>query len=651
MNKDDYNKIAPTFPTEPGVYRFIGKDDVILYIGKAKHLKRRVASYFGNRKDMRNKTRIMVRKAERIEYTIVDTEQDALLLEATLIQKHQPRYNVMLKSGKPYPYICIKKERFPRVFITRHVPKDGSRYFGPYVSRGRMNTIIEMIKNLFQLRTCQLNLSEENIIAQKFKPCLEFHIKNCLAPCIGLEEEEAYNEKIEQVANILKGHFTSVKRYLKEEMQRQAANLKFERAQEIKVQYDALTNYQGRSTVVNPKIRDVDVFSLAQHEDTAYFNYLKVVDGAIINTFTMELDTNLDDGEEDLLIFAIQTLREKYQSIAPEVIVPIDLPIIWEGTTITVPKIGDKKKLLDLSEKNLQYYVLQKKKQAANRADKQTTSDKVMEIMKKDLQMDVLPLHIECFDNSNLQGTNPVAAMVCFRHGKPSKKDYRHYHVKTVDGPDDFASMTEIVYRRYSRLIDEKKTLPQLIIIDGGKGQLSASVKSLKELGIYGRVTIIGIAKRLEEIYFPEDSVPLLLSKKSPTLKVIQQARNEAHRFAIEFHRLLRSKKYVATELTNIKGIGKTTAERLLKTFGSVEKIKNTPQEELESHVGKAATRKLFTHFELAYQELAPKKKKKKAVVPEAQSEQTEDTPPVEETTNEIQATEKNKGDQAPKDK
>ena len=610
MTKDDYNKIAPTFPTEPGVYRFIGKNDEILYIGKAKHLKKRVASYFGNRKDMRNKTRVMVRKAERIEYTIVDTEQDALLLEATLIQKHQPRYNVMLKSGKPYPYICIKNERFPRVFITRHVNKDGSRYFGPYVSRKRMNTIIEMIKNLFQLRTCQLNLSEENIIAQKFKPCLEYHIKNCLAPCIGLEEEEAYNQKIEQVANILKGHFTSVKRYLKEEMQRQAEEMNFERAQEIKVQYDALTNYQGRSTVVNPKIRDVDVFSLVQDDDTAYFNYLKVVDGAIINTFTMELDTNLDEEKEDVLIFAIQTLREKYQSIAPEVIVPIEIPNVWEETTITIPKIGDKKKLLELSEKNLQYYVLQKKKQAASRAEKQNSSDRVMEIMKKDLQMDVLPLHIECFDNSNLQGTNPVAAMVCFRHGKPSKKDYRHYHVKTVEGPDDFASMTEIVFRRYSRLIREKKTLPQLIVIDGGKGQLSAAVKSLKELDIYNRVTIIGIAKRLEEIYFPEDNVPLLLSKKSPTLKVIQQARNEAHRFAIEFHRLIRSKKYISTQLTNIKGIGKKTAELLLTTFGSVEKIKATPQEELETHVGKAATRKLFNHFELEYKE--PEKKKKK---------------------------------------
>lgn len=609
MTKEDYQKIAPNFPVQPGVYRFINKDDEILYIGKAKHLKKRVSSYFSNRKDMRNKTRIMVRNAARIEYTIVDTEQDALLLEATLIQKHQPRYNVALKSGKPYPYICIKNERFPRVFITRHVYKDGSKYYGPYVSKHRMNTILELIKNLFQLRTCNLNLSEKNILAEKFKPCLEYHIKNCLAPCVGFEEEVAYNQKVEQVANILKGHFGSVKRYLKAEMQRHAEALEFERAQEIKVQYDALENYQGRSTVVNPNIKDVDVFSLEQDEDMAYFNYLKVVDGAIINTFTMELDKNLNDKQEDLLVFAIQTLREKYQSIAPEVIVPIEIPNVWEGTVVTIPKIGDKKKLLDLSGKNLSYYVLQKRKQAVSKANKQSTAEKVMEIMKKDLQMSVLPLHIECFDNSNLQGTNPVAAMVCFKHGKPSKREYRHFHIKTVDGPDDFASMEEIVYRRYSRLLQENKTLPQLIIIDGGKGQLSAAVKSLKALSIYERVTIIGIAKRLEEIYFPEDSVPLLLSKKSPTLKVIQQARNEAHRFAIEFHRLLRSKKYVSTQLTEIPGIGKKTAERLLQEFASVEKIKLATQEALEACVGKAATKKVRDYYNLPYVE--PQKQEK----------------------------------------
>lgn len=597
MTTEDFQEIAPNFPTEPGVYRFFDKDDVILYIGKAKHLKKRVASYFGNRKDMRKKTRIMVKTAVRIEYTIVDTEQDALLLEATLIQKHQPRYNVALKSGKPYPYICIQNERFPRVHIVRDIVKDGSRYFGPYVSKHRMSTILDLIKNLFQLRTCNLNLSEKNILAGKFKPCLEYHIKNCLAPCIGLEAELEYNLKIEQVANILKGHFASVKRFLKEEMQKYAENLEFERAQEIKVQYNALENYQGKSTVVNPNIRDVDVFSLQQDEETAYFNYLKVVDGAIINTFTMELDKNLNDEQEDLLVFAIQTLREKYQSIAPELIVPIEIPTMWEGTTITIPKIGDKKKLLELSEKNLNYYVFQKKKQAISKANKQSTTEKVLDIMKKDLQMSVLPLHIECFDNSNLQGTNPVAAMVCFKHGKPSKRDYRHYHIKTVEGPNDFASMEEVVYRRYNRLLNSAQTLPQLIIVDGGKGQLSAAVKSLKALDIYNRVTIIGIAERLEEIYFPEDTVPLLLSKKSPTLKIIQQARNEAHRFALEFHRLIRSKEYIATELTQIEGIGKKTAEKLLQEFASVEKIKQASQQALETCIGKAATQKIVAYF------------------------------------------------------
>lgn len=597
MNKQDYDALAHTLPLQPGVYRFINPEDEILYIGKAKHLKKRIASYFGNRKDMRRKTKIMVKAAIRIEYTIVDTEQDALLLEATLIQKHQPRYNVMLKSGKPYPYICIKKERFPRVFITRNIVHDGSQYFGPYVSRHRINNILELIKNLFQLRTCNLNLSEENILAGKFKPCLEFHIKNCKAPCVDLETEAEYDHKVGQIANLLKGHFGAVKTYLKEQMLEYAENMQFERAAEIKLQYNAIQNYQGKSTVVNPKIRDVDVFSLEQDEDLCYLNYLKVVEGAIINTFTLELDQNLDDLPEDLLLFGIQTLREKFQSIAPEVIVPFDLPSVWEGTLITVPKIGDKKKLLELSQKNLRYFVLQKKKQAISHANKKTSTERVMEIMKKDLQMDVLPLHLECFDNSNLQGTSPVASMVCFRNGKPSKRDYRHFHIKTVVGPDDFASMEEIVYRRYKRVLASGKPLPQLIVIDGGKGQLSAAVKSLKALDIYGRVTIIGIAKRLEEIFFPEDSVPLLLSKKSPTLKIIQQARNEAHRFAIEFHRLIRSKKFITSQLTKIPGIGKKTADKLLQEYGSVEKVKKVPEDALQTLVGKAATKKILDYF------------------------------------------------------
>ncbi len=597
MTKEDYQQIAASLPLQPGVYRFISEDNQILYIGKAKHLKKRIASYFGNRKDMRRKTKLMVRAAVRIEYTIVDTEQDALLLEATLIQKHQPRYNVALKSGKPYPYICIKKERFPRVFLTRNVVRDGSKYFGPYVSKHRINNILELIKNLFQLRNCNLKLSEENIELLKFKPCLEYHIKNCKAPCIGLESEEEYQAKVNQIAFLLKGHFGAVKVFLKEQMQEYAEKMLFEKAQEIKQQYDAIHHYQGKSTVVNPHIRDVDVFSIQQDENLCYLNYLKVVEGAIINTFTLELDQNLDDQPEDLLIFGIQTLREKFHSIAPEVIVPISLPSIWKEALITVPKIGDKKKLLELSQKNLSYYVLQKKKQALARANKKTSTERVMEIMKKDLQMDVLPLHLECFDNSNLQGTTPVAAMVCFKNGKPSKRNYRHFHIKTVVGSDDFASMEEIVYRRYKRLLATAKPLPQLIVVDGGKGQLSAAVKSLKALDLYGKITIIGIAKRLEEIYFPEDNIPLLLSKKSPTLKIIQQARDEAHRFAIEFHRLIRSNKFLTTQLTQIPGIGKKTAEKLLKEFGSVEKIKISEQVLLESCIGKAATQKVLDYF------------------------------------------------------
>lgn len=598
MTKDDYTLISDTFPTQPGVYRFIGPDSEILYIGKAKHLKKRIASYFSQRKDMRRKTRIMVKTSIRIEYTIVDTEQDALLLEATLIKKHQPRYNVALKSGKPYPYICIKKERFPRVFVTRHVYKDGSRYFGPYVSKHRINTLLELIRNLFQLRTCNLNLAQKNVEAGKFKVCLEYHIKNCKGPCVGFENEEEYNVRVEQISNILKGNFASVKRYLTEEMMKYAENMEFERAQEIKEHMTAFENYQGKSTVVNPKIRDVDVFSIAQDDEMAYINYLKVVNGAIINAFTLEMSQNLDDDPHDLMIYGIQDLRDRFQSIAPEMVVPFELQNIWDGMTLTVPKIGDKLKLLELSQKNLNYFVLQKKKQAASKANKKTSTEQVLEIMKKDLQMDALPIHIECFDNSNLQGTNPVSAMVCFKNTKPSKRDYRHYHIKTVEGPDDFASMEEVVYRRYKRVLSAGKPLPQLIIIDGGKGQLSAAVKSLKLLGIENRVTIIGIAKRLEEIFYPEDPIPLLLSKKSPTLKVIQQARNEAHRFSIEFHRKIRSNAFITTELTKIPGIGEKTAEKVLSHFGSVKKIKEASHTEVAAIIGLAATKKIKAYFD-----------------------------------------------------
>lgn len=597
MKKEDYAKIVHSIPKQPGVYRFMDEQNEILYIGKAKNLRKRLDSYFSQRKDFRRKTKIMVKNATHIDYTLVDTEQDALLLEATLIQKYQPRYNVMLKSGKPYPYICIKKERFPRVFITRNVIKDGSKYFGPYVSRYRINNVLELIRNLFKLRTCNYNLSEENIKKGKFKPCLEFHIKNCEAPCVDLESESAYDDKIRQISNLLRGHFGSVKKYLKEQMQYYAENMQFELAQDIKNQYDAIHNYQGKSTVVNPSIRDVDVFCIDQDEDLCYINYIKVVEGAIINTFTIELDKNLDNDEPDLLFFGIKTLRDKFNSIAPEIIVPFDVSAPSSDTKVTVPQIGDKKKLLELSQKNLQYFVLQKKKQATVRQNKKTSTEKVLEIMKSDLQMDVLPMHIECFDNSNFQGSNPVAAMVCFKNTKPAKREYRHFHIKTVEGPNDFASMQEIVYRRYFRLLETNKPLPQLIIIDGGKGQLSAAVESLKALNLEKRITIIGIAKKLEEIYFPDDKIPLLLSKKSPTLKVIQHARNEAHRFAIEFHKLIRSKKFIQTQLTSIPGVGTKTADNLLSHFGSVESIKTKTEEEIATLVGPSIAKKIIDYF------------------------------------------------------
>jgi len=600
MNKEDYKKLLPTLPSDPGVYRFIGADEEILYIGKAKNLKKRIASYFTSRKDMRRKTKRMVMAAKKLNYTLVETEQDALLLEATLIKKHQPRYNVALKHSRPYPYICIKKERFPRIMISRKVVQDGSKYYGPYVSKKRMYTLLELIKELFQLRSCALNLSEESIAAGKHKVCLEYHIKNCKAPCVGFESEANYMDKIEQVQNMLKGQLGAVRKYLKSEMGRYAEQLNFEQAQRTKVQLALLENYQGKSTVVNANIRDLDVFTLAQDEkgEMAYINYLKVVEGAIINTFMLELKQNLDTEAEDLLLFGIRELREKFQSIAPEIVVPFEIQLPWSEIQLTVPKIGDKKKLLELSEKNAKYFILQKQKQALAKANKMGKAEQLLEIMKKDLQIDDLPIHIECFDNSNLQGNQPVSAMVVFKNGRPAKKEYRHYHVKTVVGPDDFASMEEVVFRRYKRLLEEKKPLPQLIVIDGGKGQLSAAVKSLKALGIFERLAIIGIAKRLEEIFFPNDPVPLLLSKKSPTLKVIQQARDEAHRFAISFHRDVRSKQFLQNELRQIPGVGEKTQEKLLLALGSVKEVKKANLSQLEAIVGPNLAKKIRTYFD-----------------------------------------------------
>lgn len=600
MTTEDFKSISPTIPRQPGVYRFYDDDGTILYVGKAKNLRNRVASYFGDRRDRAHRTRVMVKNANHLDFTIVETEADALLLENTLIKKYQPRYNVMLKDDKSYSYICIKNERFPRVFITRRVIRDGSTYFGPYTSKGRLKIILDLIKQLFPLRTCKYNLSQENIEAGKFKVCLEYHIKNCMGPCEGLESEEQYNRKIEQVRNILRGHFSQVIRHFKEEMQQFAANLEFEKAQQIKDKLAAFENYQSKSTVVSTKIRDVDVFSMADDTDgkTAFVNYLKVVNGAIIHTHTQELIKNLDDDEEaGLLAFAIPELRERFNSIADEIILPYEVPLPEGSGEITVPKIGDKKRLLELSQKNVRYYMLQKQKQRANRIKKQTHAERIVRTIQQDLNMDVAPTHIECFDNSNIQGSNPTSSCVVFKNARPSKKDYRHYNIKTVEGPNDFASMEEVVHRRYRRLLDEHEPLPQLVIIDGGKGQLSAAMNSIRRLDLEGKITVIGIAKRLEEIYFPGDPLPLHIDKKSETLKVIQQARNEAHRFAVRHHRTRRSLGLTGTELTQIPGIGEKTAQKLLAHFGSVKRIKMARASDLTEVVGLNAARKIIQHY------------------------------------------------------
>ncbi|MBN8683568.1 MAG: excinuclease ABC subunit C [Chitinophagales bacterium] len=604
MTNEAFKEFSPTIPLEPGIYKFIDENGVILYVGKAKNLRNRLNSYFGDKKHQTAKTRVLVRNAHHIEFTIVETEQDALLLENTLIKKHQPRYNVMLKDEKsPLIYICIKRERFPRVLLVRKPVRDGSTYFGPYLNKFRVHGIIELIRKLFQLRTCALPLTVENIDKGKFKTCLEYHIKNCAAPCVNYESEDSYNRKIEQIKNILKGNFSAVKAHLREEMQRYAENMQFEQAQLYKEKLALFEDYQGKSTVVNPAIKDVDVFAIADNEKEAFVNYLKVVNGAIIHTYTLTLTKNLDEDRETLLVFAIESLRERFNSNTPEIIVPEPIVLHDTSISITVPKIGDKKKLLELSEKNVQYHLLQRKKQETGQSNRQTAAERVLRTLQQDLHMEALPLHLECFDNSNIHGTNPVSSCVVFKNAKPSKRDYRHYNVKTVEGPNDFASMEEVVYRRYKRLLEEGSELPQLVIIDGGKGQLSAAMKSIRALGLEGRMTVVGIAKRLEEIYFPDDSVPLHINKKSESLKVIQQARNEAHRFAITFHRDQRSRNFIKTELTEIPGIGAKTAEKLLTHFGSLARLREADPEALIAIAGKANAAKVRNYFEQGLKE------------------------------------------------
>ena len=600
MTNEEFKAFSITIPSDPGVYRFLDENDVILYVGKAKNLHHRLSSYFGDKKHQQAKTKVLTKHARRIEFTIVETEQDALLLENTLIKRYQPRYNVMLKDEKsPLIYICVKKERFPRVFVARKPIRDGSTYFGPYISKFRVSEIAELIRKLFQLRTCHLALTEENIRKNKFKPCLEYHIKNCAAPCVAYESEEAYMAKIEQVKNVLKGNFSAVKNHLAAEMQRFAENLQFELAQQMKEKLTLFEDYQGKSTVVNPNIKDVDVFAIAGDEKEAFVNFMKVVNGALIQTYTMTLTKNLNEDQETLLSYAIPELRNKFNSLSPEIIVPCEVVLPEnDQPSVTIPKIGDKKKLLELAEKNVQYHLLQKKRAEANQTNRMTPAERILRTLQSDLNMADLPLHLECFDNSNLHGTYPVSSCVVFKNAKPSKRDYRHYNVKTVEGPNDFATMEEVVLRRYKRLLSEGAGLPQLVIIDGGKGQLSAAMNSIRALGLEGKMTVVGIAKKLEEIYFPDDPVPLHINKKSESLKLIQQARNEAHRFGITFHRDQRSRNFLTTELTEIPGIGSKTAEKLLQHFGSVAQLRATDTDSVAAVAGAAAAQRIAAYFE-----------------------------------------------------
>jgi excinuclease ABC subunit C len=592
----DYLKnLISVLPGKPGIYQFFDNSGKIIYIGKAKNLKKRVSSYF-SKQHGNHKTALLVRNIADIKHLVVETEQDALLLENNLIKKYQPRYNIRLKDDKSYPWICIKNEPFPRVFKTRNFIKDGSKYFGPYTSVYTVRTLLELFKSEYKLRTCNYQLTDENIQSGKYKVCLEYHIGNCEGPCEGLVSAEKYNQGIEDITNILKGNISGVIKHLEQRMDEMASEMNFEEAQAIKEKYESLKRYQSKSTVVSPTISDVDVFTIDQDDKYAYINYLKVIKGAIIQTFTLEITKSLDESSEELLLAGIVDIRQKIFSNAKEILVPFLPDQQLKDVVFKVPQRGDKKKLLDLSYRNARYFRLEKDKQLVQKNPK-IREERILNTIKTDLHLAELPRRIECFDNSNLQGSNPVAACVVFKNAKPRKKEYRHYNIKTVTGPNDYASMEEVVYRRYKRLLDENKPLPQLVVIDGGKGQLSSAVKALEKINLKGVISIIGIAKRLEEIFFPGDSVPLYINKNSETLKVIQQLRDEAHRFGITFHRQKRSKSMTDSELLHIPGIGEKTAQKLLRDFKSVKNIKEAKQESLIKSVGKQKTTILFQYF------------------------------------------------------
>ncbi len=572
-----------TLPDRPGVYQYYDKNGKILYVGKAKNLKKRVTSYFTKSHD-NHRIGVMVKKIYDIKHIVVSSETDALLLENNLIKKYQPRFNVMLKDDKTYPWICIKNERFPRVFPTRRLIKDGSEYYGPFTSFKTVNTLLELIKGLYQLRTCNYDLAEEKIRNGKYKVCLEYHLGNCKGPCEGLQAEKEYSENIDAIRNIVKGNFKESLQLFHQQMKDHAEKMEFEDAQRIKEKIHVLENYQSKSTVVNPKINNVDVFSIVSDEGYGYVNFLQISHGAIIRSHTIEMKKKLDETDKELLELGIIEIRQRFSSMSKEIYVPFKVDV-GEEIKITVPKLGDKKSIIDLSHRNARYYRQEQFKQMKI-VDPDRHVNRIMAQMKEDLRLSVEPRHIECFDNSNIQGTNPVAACVVFKNGKPSKKDYRKFNIKTVEGPDDFASMEEVVFRRYKRLLNEEEPLPQLIIVDGGKGQLSSGLKALEALGLRGKIAIIGIAKRLEELYYPGDSIPLYLDKKSETLKIIQQLRNEAHRFGITFHRNKRSSEALNTELESIIGIGDKTVVELLKHFRSLKRVKEATLEELAPVIG-----------------------------------------------------------------
>ena len=594
MDKPALEIQIKTLPHAPGVYQYFDVDGSILYVGKAKNLKKRVSSYFTKTHE-NGKTRVLVKKIVSIKHIVVETETDALLLENNLIKKYKPRYNVMLKDDKSYPWICIKNERFPRVFSTRRVFKNGGEYFGPYTSGKTVHTLLDLIRGLYSLRTCNYDLAEEKIKAGKYKVCLEYHLGNCKGPCEGLESEEEYQRNIKAIKEIIKGNFKDSLSQFKKQMKQFAADMQFEEAQKIKEKIDVLENYQAKSTIVNPKISNVDVFSIVSDESYGYVNFLQLSFGSITRSHTLEIKKRLDESDKDLLELAITEIRQRFNSNSKELYVPFKVDL---GNTVKliIPKLGDKKHILDLSVRNAKYYRMERFKQIKI-TDPDRHVNRIMAQMKSDLRLSKEPRHIECFDNSNIQGTNPVAACVVFKNGKPSKKDYRHFNIKTVEGPDDFASMEEVVYRRYKRLLDENEPLPQLIIVDGGKGQLSSALKSLDALDLRRKIAIVGIAKRLEELYYPNDPIPLYLDKKSETLKVIQHLRNEAHRFGIEHHRNRRSKSALNTELETISGIGEKTVVDLLKHFKSAKRIAKARLEDLEPVVGNSRAKKVFNHY------------------------------------------------------